>query len=77
MNLSNLADGDVVELRVKYKVLAAGSAITQLLQSFSNAQGVPGAASVPFTIETNCALDCSLKQVAGTGRSFEWALVSI
>lgn len=82
VDLAVLAAGDIVELRAYTKV-HTGDANPLLLfeQSYANIQGdgaAPGSsAKGPVhvkspPIESPFSLVWTLKQVAGTGRSFEW-----
>lgn len=73
VDLDNLANGDVVELRAKVKVRSSSTAKELLIGVYANDRGsqnvvwsppIPAPHSVAFT----------LKQTAGTGRSFEWAV---
>ena len=73
VDTSNLVNGDVLELRVYVKPRnAAGSALLHQFATFSNKQTTVVVASVPVL----CAY-CyfSLKQTAGTGRSFVWSVL--
>lgn len=75
VDLSNLANGDVVELRAKVKARAAeSSALLVYMGTYANAQGIPIAASVPVS---GTYAVFTLKQTAGTGRAFPWSVVSI
>lgn len=70
-----LANGDVVELRCKAKVLSGGTERILFVQAYSNAQGDPVKMSIPVTVPQTSTW--TLKQTAGTGRSFDWALLRL
>ena len=85
VNLKNMVAGDTLELRIYSKILT-GDAQDYLLYSFpgiANAQGdaaAPGS-SASGEVLFQCppvvsAWECvfTLKQVAGTGRSFDWRI---
>lgn len=75
VNLSNLANGDTVELRLKTKVLSGSASAIAAYATYSHAQEVDVVYSVP--VPANQELIATLKQTAGTGRNFEWALLTI
>jgi hypothetical protein len=78
-----MAAGDTLELRIYQIVLAGGSRQLAYLASFAGAQDgssndlAPVKISVPVSNELTDAgsLRCTLKQTAGTGRSYPWKLV--
>lgn len=75
VDLSNMVAGDIVELRVKEKVLSGGSTAQALMATFAHVQANPVAKSIPLP----CAYDgtFTLKQTAGTGRNYPWRVDSI
>lgn len=75
VNTANMANGDELELRIKTKVLSGSTAQLAYFASYAHVQGVPNKYSVP--VPANQSIEVTLKQVAGTGRSFEWALLSL
>lgn len=75
VDLTNLANGDTVELRVKRKVLTAGSVVPWQTAVFSHAQSDPGVLSVPCPSPFGATF--TLKQTAGTGRSFDWSVETL
>lgn len=79
VDLSPQAAGDTVELRVYKMMKAAGTARVVYLARFVGAQPADDAIKVSIPIsnaltDTN-ALRFSLKQTAGTGRTFDWELL--
>lgn len=73
VNTSNMANGDMLEFRAKTKVLTDGSEAVYLLATYAHAQGDPVKMSIP--IPSLYSLTFTLKQTAGTGRSFEWNIM--
>ena len=78
VNTTNMANADVLELRIKSKVLSTSTIALAFLATFQNVQAEPVKMSVPvagggFTSGT----EFTLKQTAGTGRSYEWAVWSV
>lgn len=79
VDLSNMAAGDYVELRVYQMILTGGTARVAYLYTFQDAQNTDEmiAISVPISNEltdTN-SLRFSLKQTLGTGRDFDWKVL--
>lgn len=72
VDLSAMVAGDVVELRVKEKVLSAGTQRAVWTARFAHAQVDPNPAS-PVVLLLH-GWDFTLKQTAGTGRSFPWSI---
>lgn len=74
VDLSNMVNGDVLEVRIKAKARNAASAAVQgFLGKYANAQPFPLVLSIPFPASNWVA---TLKQTAGTGRAFEWSVNS-
>lgn len=75
VDTTNMANGDTLELRCKVKAKSAGSAILYVMGSYANAQAEPLKMSIPCPAVDGGAF--SLKQVAGTGRAFDWNLYAL
>ena len=75
VNTTNMANGDVLELRAKTKVLTGGSEAVYLLAAYAHVQGAPVKMSIP--IPSVYSLTFTLKQTAGTGRAFEWNILAL
>lgn len=71
----NMANADILELRLYTIVLAAGAEGLAYIATFSNVQSTKIKYSVPVPANISCK--ATLKQVAGTGRAYPWALLSI
>lgn len=81
VDLANLADGDTLELRAKQMTLTGGTTRGVYLGTFANAQPTDAliAVSLPISNELtdNGAVQFSLKQTTGTGRSFTWKVIRV
>lgn len=75
VDLTNLALGDVVELRLYAKVASGGSQVLYSLQTFAHTQIEDCYISVPVPMPYGGQL--TLKQTAGTGRSFAWNIQTL
>lgn len=79
VDLVNLADGDLVELRIYQMVLTGGTRRVAYIARYDGAQSTDEmiAISVPISNELtdSGALRFTLKQVSGTGRSFPWKVL--
>lgn len=70
-----LASGDTLELRVYTKVLSGGTQRQYLLATFTGAQAQPNLKSPPIVALNGAKF--TLKQTAGTGRSFPWQVTTL
>jgi len=70
-----MANADVLELRIKTKVLSASTSRLAYIASYAHVQAMPNKYSPPTP--ANIEIVCTLKQTAGTGRSYDWVLLSI
>lgn len=76
----NMAAGDVIEIRIYQMILTGGTQRVAYLTRYADAQLTDDLIkiSVPISNEltdTN-SLRFSLKQTAGTGRAFQWKILS-
>jgi hypothetical protein len=75
-----MAAGDVVELRIYQIVLTAGTRRVAYFATFNGAQPADNMIqiSVPISNELTdtASLRFTLKQTAGTARSFPWKVIS-
>ncbi len=67
--------GDELELRAKTKVLSSGTTREFLVATYAHPQGQPVKASIPVASINECVF--TLKQTAGTGRSFNWEIIEL
>lgn len=72
VDLSNMANGDIVELFVNVKLRSGSTSTNAYKATFANVQGQPVQFSVPVLVPHE--IICQLRQTAGTGRSFDWAI---
>lgn len=75
VDLSNMALGDVIELRIYVKVASGGSQVVYTVQSFAQTQSEPAYISVPVPMPYGGQF--TLKQTAGTGRSYAWNIQTL
>jgi hypothetical protein len=75
VDLSNMAIGDSLTLRMKTKVASGKTSRLAFERIFSHEQIEPNVYSSPVPIDTE--LVCTLTQTAGTGRNFDWNLLKI
>ena len=75
VNTTAMANGDVTELRIYTKPLSGSTSVVAYVAAYANIQ----AAIVKYSVHVPCNNECkvTLKQTAGTGRSYEWALLQI
>jgi hypothetical protein len=70
-----MVNGDELELRLYTIVLSAGTERLAFYAKFPNVQASPQLYSPPVPADISCK--ATLKQTAGTGRSFPWKLLSV
>lgn len=75
IDLTNMASGDTVEIRVSVIVKTAGSYILYSLDTLQNAQTTP-AYHLP-SLPSDIGYKLTLKQTAGTARVFDWKLYEV
>lgn len=68
LDTSNLQNGDELELRIYVKI--GGTELLYILEPFSHIQAQP--AKISVGIPTPTWIRATLKQTAGTGRTFKW-----
>lgn len=70
-----MVNGDVLELRIKTKAKGGSTSRLSYYATFANIQGEPNKYSVP--VPTDVEFVATLKQTAGTGRAFDWNILSL
>ncbi len=75
VDLTNLVNGETVELRINRKTLTAGTIRTWQVAVFSHLQAQPIVISVPMPSTFGGTF--TLKQTAGTGRVFDWTVETL
>lgn len=73
VDLSNMVNGDVLELRAKVKVKTGGTARLVARATYRDAQEEDGCFSVP--VPNIYGVVFTLKQTAGTGRNYDWSIL--
>jgi hypothetical protein len=75
VDLVNMVNGDIVELRIKTKTRAGGTERVAYVATFTHTQDEDVVYSVPVPSVNGATF--TLKQTAGTGRVFEWAIYDL
>tara|TARA_R110000765_G_scaffold314505_1_gene407318 strand:+ start:495 stop:818 length:324 start_codon:yes stop_codon:yes gene_type:complete len=75
VDLSSLADGDELTLRIKTKVRSVGTTRTTYVANYSNGQSIENTLSVP--IASPHEFIATLEQTDGTGRAFNWEVTEL
>lgn len=73
VDLSNMANGDTVELRAYVKLRSSSSSIILFERVYKHAQGAEKIVISP-PIPAPFELKVTLKQTTGAGRSFQWSV---
>ncbi len=75
VDCGNMVNGDTTTLKIYTKVLAGSTERLAYSATFIHAQGIPNKYSVP--VPANQSFKATLTQTAGTGRNFDWAVLSL
>lgn len=75
VDTANMVLNDVLELRLYTKVLSGGAERLAYSTVYSQVQGLPAVYSPPVPADISCK--ATLKQTAGTGRSYDWKLLAL
>lgn len=75
VDTSNMANGDIVILRIKTKFASGGTSRLAYSATYANVQGEPNKYSIPIPVDTE--IICTLEQTDGTGRDFPWNLLKM
>ena len=75
LEVVNMADGDVLEIRGYVK--PGGSATARQLFSYSLSNGQSDDAHLSPPIPTEGYVQFSIKQTAGTARTFNWSILNL
>lgn len=75
-DMSNMVASDVVELRVKASVASGGAENEVFLITLTDEQSDPDIGRISAPIASPFSATFSLKQTAGTGRDFDYVVVS-
>ncbi len=77
VDLVNMASGDILELRIKTKVLSGSTQHGAYIWTYKDAQNSDNNVAVSVPIPSDIQAAFTLKQTAGTGRSFDWKVLLI
>ena len=75
VDMSNMALGDKLTLRIKTKIRSTGVTRTTYSANYVNAQGTPNTLSIP--VASPHEFVATLEQTAGAGRSFNWEVTEL
>lgn len=75
VNTTNLALGDVLEVRLYAQDISSGSLVQCFKCTLANVSINPLLISPP--VASDISLKCTLKQTSGTGRTFTWEILRI
>jgi hypothetical protein len=75
VDLSAMVLGDLVELRMYTKLRTGSTEQLAYLCSYQHVQGAPNVYSIPVPSMVSCR--STLKQTAGTGHTYQWALLGL
>lgn len=71
-DMSNLANGDIVELRIYVKILTGGTLRVAWVQSYTNAQGSDNAIAMSIPVIGFWNIKFTLTVTTSTSRDFPW-----
>jgi len=74
IDLTNLADGDTLEIRVYIKANASATLSVAYIITLKDAQSSDGLVLITPPAMSAVEWKMTLKQTAGTGRSYQWGV---
>ena len=72
IDLSKMANGDIIDVTIKTKVLTGSTAAIAYTATFAHAQGQPNQHSLPIMVPYS--VEFLIEQTDGTARSYDWAV---
>ena len=75
VNCSTMQLGDILELRTRGRLTSGGADGVMYESLYVHTQTTPLQYSIPVVVPIS--LSATIKQTAGTGRSYEWTVVSL
>lgn len=75
VDLTNLAMGETLDIRVKVNVRSTDTQAVLYQASYSHTQSEPVVQSVPVVVPDDATF--SIRQTGGTGRAFPWAVYTL
>jgi hypothetical protein len=75
VDASSMVNGDVIELRAKTKCKSGGTSRQAYSVTYAHAQTDANKYSVPIPVDVELLF--TLKQTAGTARTFDWNILSL
>jgi|SRR3990172_5982637 len=79
VDLANLVNGEKLTLRIKSKVLTGGTVRTAYKAVYKHSQGSAGSPQIVYSdpIPQVFGGSFTLRQDGGTGRNFDWAVITL
>jgi hypothetical protein len=77
VDLNAMAAGDIVELRIKRKVLSGGTIRVAYFERFHDARPADDKILISVPIAAPYGADFTFKRVSGSGSSYPWSVESI
>ena len=74
VELTNMVDGDELELRIKVKGRSGSTSRVLFFQTYKHAQGADAIVAISPPVPAPFEFVATLKQTAGTGRNFVWSI---
>ena len=74
VDLSNMVNGDELELRIKVKALTGSTSRVVFFATYAHDVGADSEIVLSPPVPAPFEFIATLKQVAGTGRGFDWAI---
>jgi hypothetical protein len=74
VELTNMANNDVLELRIKIKGRSASTSRVVFFATYAHAQGANTAVAISPPVPAPFEFVATLTQTAGTGRAFIWSI---
>jgi hypothetical protein len=72
IDLSNMENGDIIDITIKTKLLTGSTAAIAYIATFAHVQGQPNQHSLP--IMSPFSVEFLIEQTDGTARDYDWAV---
>ncbi len=70
-----MLNGDILEVRIRTRVLAGGASLRAYSVVYAHVQGAPQKYSIP--VPANIEFVAAMTQTAGTARAYPWSVLSL
>src|SRR5690348_4897584 len=75
LDLSAMVNGDIIEIKLKTKILSGGTSRIAYHFYYAHAQGVPNVYSI--AIPADIEIVATIKRLAGADHSYPWSLLRL